>query len=133
MGKQRIDAWLWFRVLSHILGLAVLQGDLVKAPDFDRSILLAVVGDAEAERQVVAGVENCERGESDRENAPQLSQLQIPFFDDRQVVRRVTGNEIGQRAHGERVIAGDPLSQPGIFGQIAEEGDGGETACPEFR
>ena len=38
--------------------------------------------------------------------------LQVPFFQDLCVVRDVAGDDVGQRTHGEEIVAGDACPRP---------------------
>src|ERR1051326_2614092 len=47
--------------------------------------------------------------------------LQVSFLKDGDVVRDVSGNDIGERAHGDGIAAGDAGPGPGVGRQVAEE------------
>lgn len=73
-----MDASLGFRVGAHILDLAVLQADRVIDLDVDGAQRVAVLGNAVANREVVARVQKDERQE--RQNGNLRQDLQASIF-----------------------------------------------------
>ena len=56
----------------------------------------------------------------------------ISFAQHLDVVRQVAGDDVGQRPHGKRIVAGDPLPRPCLGGNILEERNGGKPRAPEL-
>jgi hypothetical protein len=60
---------LSLRVGPHEFDFVVLQADGVVDLDLDRAQRLAALGDSEAEREIVAGVQDTDRQKGDLENS----------------------------------------------------------------
>src|SRR5258708_13254988 len=58
--------------------------------------------------------------------------LQVTLAHDGQVVRAMPRHDVGQRADGDRVAAGDAAARPGVARQVAHERQGRLPDGPEL-
>src|SRR5258708_7175978 len=74
-------------------------------------------GSAPEEKSVLAAVSPGTTSISD----PCCGRLKVSLSQDRRVVRDVAGDDVGERANGEGVVAGDAFAHPGLGRQVSKE------------
>jgi hypothetical protein len=79
---------------------------------------------------VIASEIHRERGAAGTCRRESLLEISLP--DDVGVMNGVSGDDVRERSHGEWIVAGNPLTEPRIFGQLSKEIDGGRANVSEF-